>query len=67
MVSKSNHLTNLFKVKAGLVEACLLPFFTVQELIAVASLQKTIRRLFDPDSSHHINFVKTFSDRLEID
>ena len=66
MVSASNHLSNLFQEKAGLVEACLLYFLTIKELNEVASLSKTIRKLFDPKSGHHLNFVKTFSDRLEI-
>ena len=64
MVSKSDHVSNLFQHKAGLVEACLLPYLEILELNAVASLSTTFRKLFDPNSSHHINFLKVFSERL---
>jgi hypothetical protein len=60
MVSKVDHLTNLFTNKAGLVEAELLPMFEIHELVILASLSKATRKLFDPASSHHINFLKVF-------
>ena len=67
MVSSIDHLSNMFSERAGLVEALLLHFLTIRELSRVASLSKTIRRLFDPNSNHHLNFVKTFSERLFIE
>ena len=62
MVSQSDYFTNLFKTRAGLVEAELVPLFEMQDLIAVSSLSSATRKLFDPKSSHHINFGRVFKE-----
>jgi len=67
MVSKIDRLTELFIQRAGLVEAELLPFLEIGELVIVSSLSRTQRALFDPKSSHHINFIKIFSEKLELE
>ena len=67
MVSYKDRLTELFKRRAGLVEAELLPFFEVRELAILAALSRSIRALFDPLSTHHINFLRIFAEKLEID
>jgi hypothetical protein len=67
MVSYKDRLTELFKRRAGLVEAELLPFFEVRELAILAALSRSIRALFDPLSAHPINFLRIFAEKLEID
>ena len=67
MVSKSDRLSDLFKKRAGLVEAELLPYMEIEELVIVSSLSTRIRSIFLPYSSHHINFLKVFTERLNLD
>ena len=64
MVSKTDFLSNLFKSRAGLVEAELVPMFDLRELLLLSSLCKQTRKLFDPNSTHHINFSKVLSEKL---
>jgi hypothetical protein len=66
MVSKSDRLSDLFKGRAGLVEAELIPFFEVKDLVILAALTRSIRALFNPRSAHHINFLKVFAEKLEV-
>lgn len=72
MVTASNHLSNLFQEKSGIsrgLSALLLNNQRIERCFGVplvASLSKPIRKLFDQKSGHHLNFVKTFDDRLEI-
>jgi len=56
----------LFQTKAGLVEAILIPLLDLIDLVRVSSLSKQIRKLFDPKSKHHINYLRIFSERLQI-
>ena len=66
MVSKSDRLSDLFVRRAGLVEAELLPFFEIRDLIILAALSRSQRTLFDPQSIHHINFLRVFAEKLEV-
>ena len=67
MVSNSDFLSSLFKNKAGLVEAELVPMFDLLDLVLLGSLCRKTRKLFDPNSNHHINFSKVFSEKLAVD
>ena len=67
MVSYKDRLTELFRRRAGLVEAELVPFFEIKELAILAVLSRSIRALFDPLSTRHINFLRIFAEKLEID
>ena len=67
MVSKTDYISSLFKQKAGLTEAILLPYFNLLELTRVSSLNRVTRNLFLPLSSHHINYLKLFCVILDID
>ena len=67
MVSKTDYLSNLFKSKAGLVEAELVPMFELRDLVLLSSLCRQTRKLFDPTSQHHINYTKVMSEKLQID
>ena len=67
MVSASDRISNMFQNKAGLVEACLIPYLEIFEMNILASMSKKIRKLFDPKSNHHLNFFIMFSKRLQID
>ncbi len=66
MVSKTDHISNLFQNKAGLVEAILLPYLSIIDQVRVASLKRTIRKLFLPSSAHHINYLKVFGAILDL-
>jgi len=67
MVSKTDYISKLFKEKSGLTEAILLPQLSLIDLIRVASLSRATRKLFLPDSAHHINFLKVFSAILGVE
>jgi hypothetical protein len=49
------------KVRRGMVEAILLPYFEIIDIVRFAGLSKTCRSYIDPNSPKHINYGNLFA------
>jgi hypothetical protein len=50
----------MVQIRKGMVEAILLPFFDMQDLIHFGGLSKDCRKLLNPKEKSHVNFSLLF-------
>jgi hypothetical protein len=66
MVEKKDSLTDLGKTRGGLVEALLLPYLDMQDIVRLAASNKFWRKYLDPLHGYHVNWSKLVLSRLQL-